>query len=92
MSGESIVKRHPVATYVVLTFGISWGGALLAIGSGGGMRGTTPASDPRFAYALVAMLAGPSVAGALMTWFVSGRVGLRQLLLRVLRWRVGVAW
>lgn len=88
----SLLTRHPAATYFALAFAISWGGALLAIGSGGGMRGTTPASDPRFAYALVAMLAGPSVAGVLMTWLVSGRVGLRQLLLRVLRWRVGVAW
>jgi membrane protease YdiL (CAAX protease family) len=89
---ESLVTKHPVSTYTAVTFGISWGGALLAIGSGGGMRGTTPASDPRFAYALVAMLAGPSVAGVLMTWLVSGRVGLRQLLIRALRWRVGVAW
>jgi hypothetical protein len=68
----SLLTRHPAATYFTLAFAISWGGALLAIGSGGGMRGTTPASDPRFAYALVAMLGGPSVAGVLMTWLVSG--------------------
>jgi hypothetical protein len=37
---------------------ISWGAALAAIGGSGGMRGTTPGSDPRFAYALIAMLAG----------------------------------
>ena len=61
---RAFVTRHPVAAYFALTFAISWGGALLAIGGSGGMRGTTPASDPRFAYALIAMLAGPSVTGS----------------------------
>jgi hypothetical protein len=50
-----------VAVYFGLTIAISWGGTLLAIGG----SGTTPASDPRFAYALIAMLAGPSVTGVL---------------------------
>jgi hypothetical protein len=59
----ALVRRHPVPAYVGLTFAISWGGMLLAIGSQGGMRGTTPDSDPRFAYAVMAMLAGPSVTG-----------------------------
>ena len=37
----------------------------------------------------VAMLAGPSVAGLLMTSLVSGRAGLREVLARLLKWRVG---
>jgi len=56
------------------------------------MRGTTPANDPRFAAALIAMLAGPSVTGILMTWLIAGRTGVRELLSRVLTWRVDVAW
>jgi hypothetical protein len=39
-----------------------------------------------------AMLAGPSVAGILLTGLVSGRAGLRELLSRLLRWRVGAGW
>ncbi len=39
------------------------GGMLLVIGGAGGMRGTTPASDPLFALALMAMLVGPSATG-----------------------------
>jgi pimeloyl-ACP methyl ester carboxylesterase/membrane protease YdiL (CAAX protease family) len=88
----AFITKHPVAIYFALTFTISWGGALLAIGGGGGMRGTTPASDPRFAYALIAMLAGPSVTGILLTWLVSGRTGLRKFLARLLAWRVGARW
>jgi hypothetical protein len=60
---KSLVIRHPVPVYFAMTFAISWGAALAAIGGSGGMRGTTPGSDPRFAYALIGMLAGPSLTG-----------------------------
>jgi CAAX protease family protein len=88
----SLVRRHPTVAYFALAFAISWSGGLLAIGSAGGMQGTTPGSDPRFAYALIAMLAGPSMAGLLLTRLVSGREGLRRLLSRLRTWRVGVRW
>ena len=91
-SFSTFIRRHPVTAYFVLTFTISWGGALLAVGGAGGMHGTTPASDPRFAYALIAMLAGPSVTGILMTALVHGRVGLRDLASRLVAWRVGARW
>lgn len=89
---KSLISRHPVLTYFALTFAISWGGALWSIGGAGGMRGTTPTSDPRFAYALMAMLAGPSVTGFLLTALVYGRAGLREYLSQLLRWRVGAKW
>ena len=38
------------------------------------------------------MLAGPSVAGLLLTGLVDGRAGFRELLSRLLRWRVGARW
>jgi membrane protease YdiL (CAAX protease family) len=38
------------------------------------------------------MLAGPSVAGLLLTGLVSGRAGFRELLSRLLKWRVGARW
>ena len=90
-SVSTYVRRHPVAAYFVLTFTISWGGALVAMG-GRGMHGTTPASDPRFPYALIAMLAGPSATGIVMSALVYGRPGLRDLGLRVTAWRVGARW
>ena len=75
---KALVTRYPVPSYFVLAFAISWGGTLLAIGGAGGMRGTTPTSDPRFVYALIAMLAGLSVTGILLTALVYGRSGLRE--------------
>jgi membrane protease YdiL (CAAX protease family) len=80
---------HPVRTYLLFTFLLSWGGALLVIGTGGQMRGTTPASDPRFPYVLIAMLAGPAIAGLLMTAMAHGRQAVREIRARLLAWRAG---
>jgi uncharacterized protein len=85
------IRDHPVLTYFAVTFAISWGG-LLAIGGPGGMSAATWQSDPRLPFLVVAMLAGPSIAGLLLTAFVSGRPGLRGLLSRSLRWRVEAHW
>jgi hypothetical protein len=38
------------------------------------------------------LLVGPSVAGILLTGLVYGRAGLRNLLTRMTRWRVGARW
>jgi membrane protease YdiL (CAAX protease family) len=84
---KTIIREHPVGVYFALTFAISWGAALIAVGGAGGMHGTTPASDPRFAYAVVAMLAGPSLSGVLMTGLTAGFGGLRRYRSRLLRWR-----
>jgi len=88
----ALIRGHPATAYVAITFAISWGGALLAIGGSGGMQGTTPGSDPRFAYALLAMLAGPSATGILMAGLEDGRLGLRQFVSRLLAWRVKARW
>jgi uncharacterized protein len=89
---KPFVARHPAPVYFGVTFAISWGAALAAIGGSDGMRGTTPGSDPRFTYALIAMLAGPSVTGIFLTALVHGRTGLRGFRSRLLKWRVAVAW
>jgi membrane protease YdiL (CAAX protease family) len=56
------------------------------------MRGTTPGSDPRFAYALIAMLAGPSMTAIVLTAFLYRRTGLRELVSRLVNWRVRARW
>lgn len=88
----ALIRQHAVLSYFALTFAISWGGAFIAVGGSGGMQGTTPGSDPRFAYALIAMLAGPSISGILLTAILLGRNGLREFLARVLTWRVSAKW
>jgi membrane protease YdiL (CAAX protease family) len=87
----TFIKRHPVPTYFALTFAISWGGFLLALGPGG-FASTNWEAEARFPIVVLAMLAGPSVAGILLTGLVDGKAGLREVLSRLLKWRVGAGW
>ena len=84
-------KRYPVLIFYVVVFVLSWGGFLL-VGGPGLLTGTRWQTDPLFPVAVLAMLAGPPVAGILLTVLSSGKAGLRALLSRLLRWRVGGRW
>jgi hypothetical protein len=42
--------------------------------------------------AILLMLVGPSAAGLLLTGIVYGRAGFRDLLSRLLKWRVSLRW
>ncbi len=89
---NSFIKRHPVSIYFVLTFAISWGGLLLVIGGPGGIPGTREQSETLRPFVFLAMLAGPSLASILLTGIVDGKDGLRDLFLRLCRWRVNIRW
>ena len=43
-------------------------------------------------WVILALLAGPASRGLLLTGLVYGRAGLRELLSRLLKWRVGARW
>jgi len=87
----SFIRKHPLGCYFALTFAISWGGFLLAIGPDG-FPGTPELFQARLPLAVLAMLAGPSTAGLLLTALVHGGTGLRDYLARLLRWHVGLRW
>jgi uncharacterized protein len=90
---KAFVKRHPVLTYYALVFAISWGGILIAVRFGpGGLPATREQAEMLFPFVLLALFAGPSVAGIVLTGFVYGRAGFRNLLARMTRWRVGARW
>ena len=85
------LRSHPLVAYYALVFAISWGGMLVVVGPSGLFNSkANPVVLTQFIY-LVA-LAGPSVAGILMTGLLGGKAGLRDLLSSLLRWRVGARW
>jgi membrane protease YdiL (CAAX protease family) len=88
---QVFVTRHAVLAYFTLAFAVSWIGGVLVLGPSG-IPTTTEQLMTLGAAVYGAMLAGPSVAGLLMTSLVSGREGLRELLARLLTWRVGGRW
>jgi CAAX protease family protein len=88
---EAVIKRHATLIYFALVFVISWGGGFLILGPRG--FPLNPAAFENLGAALYAAnLAGPSLAGLLLTGMVHGRPGLRDLLARLLRWRVSPRW
>ena len=90
---RAFIKSHPLLSYFALTFAISWGGVLIVVGGPSGIPATSKEQhETLFPLALLAMAAGPPVAGLLLTGLVYGRAGLRELRSRLLRWRVGARW
>jgi len=89
---KAFLTRHPVAAYFVLTFAISWGGVLLVIGGPAGMTGVKAQDNLLFPLAVLAMVAGPSVTGLVLTGLIDGKAGLRELRFRLLTWRIGARW
>src|ERR1051326_8609659 len=88
----AFIQRHQLIAFYVLAFAISWIGILVVIGGPANFPGTAEQISQRFLPVMLAWLAGPSIASILMTGIVSGRAGYRQLLARLLRWRVGIRW
>lgn len=87
----ALLRKHPSASYLILAFALSWAGVWAVIA-----RGEIPARPARaaqlFPFVYMAMLAGPSIAGILMTAIASGLGGLRAYRGRLLRWRVPLRW
>lgn len=85
------LKRHPAATYFALTFVISWSGMLLVLGPGA-FTGGADLNEAQLPLLFLAMYTGPTIAGLLMIGLIRGTTGFRELLSRLLTWRVGVRW
>ncbi len=86
---RSLLRRYPAAAYFTLAFSISWGGILLVI-RGGAIPAAPEEAHRLFGSVYLAMLAGPSIAGLVMTSVVGGAAGLRDYRVRLLKWRVGI--
>jgi membrane protease YdiL (CAAX protease family) len=89
---KAFIKGHPLLSYYTLMFAISWGGILLVVGGPGGLPATKEQAETLMLFVLLALFAGPSVAGLVLTGLVYGRVGFRDLFTRMRRWRVGARW
>ena len=72
-----LVRRHPLASFFVLAYALTW--PLIPLVSVSPLWGF-PA------------LFGPALAALVVAALADGRAGVKDLLGRVVRWRVGVGW
>jgi len=86
----AILERHPLVAYWVITFAISWAGALV-VAAPGLIRGAG-ISNTTGMVMFPAMLLGPLVSGILMSRVTGGSEGTKDLWRRIRRWRVGLGW
>lgn len=84
--------RAGTLAHFALTFAISWAGVLLAVGGPAGIPGRPEEFERLLPFVVAGMLAGPSVAGVLLTVLLQGMAGLREWGTRLLIWRIGIRW
>src|SRR5215203_864619 len=83
---SSAVKRHPLITFFVLTFALSWTFEIPLVVLQDGIAGIQGL--------ILNLLAAnvPSVLAIVLTAMVLGRASLRKLLGRLLIWHVNPVW
>ena len=87
----AFASKRLVPAFYVLAFAISWGGFVLVVGPGG-FASADWRAEGVFLGAVLVMLAGPCVAGLVSIGLAAGREGFRELLARLVTWRVGARW
>jgi membrane protease YdiL (CAAX protease family) len=92
---KRLVVRHPVATFLLMLYTIAWGVFLPVVLQARGLLALPVDLSEGFAFDAVTSLAsilGVALPAFLVTAAISGKAGVRELLSRCLRWRVGVRW
>jgi uncharacterized protein len=86
-----MVARHPVAAFLLLAFLFSWTIMLPLLLSESGF-GVLPFALPWQLFGSLMSIFGLALSAFLVTAATDGEAGVRGLLHRILRWRVGVHW
>lgn len=94
MNIKAFFERHPLVSYFVLAYGITWGSILLFLASRGFQFISLQLEDASnlFVIIFLGMLLGPSTSGLVLTAVLDGRNGLRELWLRIKHWQVRLPW
>ena len=92
---KRLVVRRPIAAFLVMLYAIAWGVFLPLVLQARGLLALPVDLAEGVAFDAVTSLAsvlGVALPAFLVTAAMSGEAGVRDLLSRCLRWRVGIIW
>jgi membrane protease YdiL (CAAX protease family) len=89
---RGVVARHPVTSFLIMAFVLGWGGMLPLLLSENGPITVVPIELPWMPFAAILSIFGLALPAFLVTAATGGKEGVRDLIGRILRWRVGVHW
>ncbi len=75
---NSLIKHNPLISYFVLAYALAW--ILIPL-----------VTKVSLIFAFLALF-GPAVAALIVTGITEGRTGVRQLLAKIVQWKVGWSW
>jgi len=87
---KKFIKKHPVACYFILTFSLSWLGAFILVAPKLFSGQPIPKMDGILMFPL--MLTGPVAASFILTFVIEGKTGVKNLLLRIGKWKAPLKW
>jgi membrane protease YdiL (CAAX protease family) len=88
---RGLVARYPVTAFLVMAFAFGWTTLLPLLLSQDGLA-VLPIELPVTVFQVLASLVGLVLPAFLVAAATDGKAGVRELLRRSLRWRVGVQW
>ena len=88
---RGLVARHPAVAFLVLAFWFGWTSLIPILLSENGF-GVLPIELPLTVVQTLATVLGLALPAFLVTAATGGKKGVRDLLGRLLRWRVGLHW
>ncbi len=86
------ITRHPVLAYLILAYAVCWVIFLVPLLSKEGISLLSYNIPTVLPFVLLASVVGLTGSAFTVTAVVDGRVGLRALASRYVRWRVGIQW
>jgi len=84
---QGLVKRHPLVTFFVLAFGLTWSVWVPRVAASQGLLATDLPIMLGQVWSWI-----PAVAALLAAALTGGRGAIRDLGARLVRWRVGLQW
>ncbi len=92
---KRLVARHPVAAFLLMLYAIAWTVFLPVVLQARGLLALPVDLSEGIAFDAVTSLAsilGVALPAFIVTAAKGGKAGVRELLRRCLRWRVGIVW